>query len=778
MPSNLFQLSGISSGLDTNGILDALRLYRMRPVTLVARKQEAYAAKKSAWQDINARLLSVKSAADTLNQTSAFSTVKATAADITVAGVSADASAAPGNVNLNVTSLAQARKIVSNIQADSATALGFTGDFTIGGKRVDVEATDTLSRLSEKINALNLGVSASVIQVATGQHRLTLSGLTSGLQDSLSVAEVGGGNTLRTLGLINAGAAGVRHTSPDGNSAQSIGFSSATTKLDEVLGLGGTLAGSFTVNGAAVSYDTNVDTLTTLATKISALGVPGLSAQAVSVTDSNGKATQRLKITGTTLPTFGADANNLLGMVGVTQVGTDAANVLASAQDSQFSLDGLAIRRASNTVTDALSGVTLNLLKAGSSTTLTLTRDTAATTDAVGKYVSAYNSTISAIKKQFTFAAGTEASQAPALLGDAALRQIQSDLVGSVTAVVDGQPTGFKTLQDIGVTLKEDNTLAIDSGKLNAKLAENRDAVAKLFTMAGATTDPDVTFLSAGAKTQSTTGVGYAVVVTAAATRAQVMAGIAADATLSTTEDLTFSGALFPTSKTVTLASGNTLAQTINQINNSEAGALIEAFEGTGAEAGKLGLRSRAYGASQGFSVLSNRAPIPADPGIPPLVPATPAQNFSGIGTTVRSGTGADVAGTINGETAAGFGQVLTGSQANGRANELALKVTATVSGPQGNVTVQRGVAATLTRLTSQLTDSSNGSVKLQQDTLQSQIDDATRTMLDLTKRVESYIGTLQMRFTRMEGQVAKYKSQSSQFAQQVAGLSNLYGNK
>ncbi len=670
MPGNLFQISGLGSGVDTASMLDALRQYRMRPVQLEQKRQDGYAAKQRAWQDINTRLLAVKTAADALTQTAAFSSVKAATGDTSVATATAGASAAPGAVNLAVTQLAQARKLASNTFADGSAALGLSGDFTINGKTVRVTAEDSLSSLATKINTLGAGASASVIQIAAGQYRLTLSGQTTGLQDSLSLANVQGGTSLTTLGLLDGSAAAVRHSTvgPSGTSATGSGFAASTTALGTEMALRTNFLGSFTVNGGTVSYDTAIDTLSTLADKINGLSISGLSARVATVADANGKSTQRLQITGASgAPSFDGDANGLLPMIGVTQGGTASANVLSSARDSQFTLDGLTLQRAGNTVSDALTGVTLNLLKegAGATTTLTLSRDTQAAVDAVGKFVSAYNDAKGKIKSQSTYVPGTDASATPALFGDATLQRIGDDLASTLSRSATGLPAGFQSLRDIGIKLETSGTLSVDNAALAAAVQKDPDSVAKLFGTFSQASDTAARFVSAGTATKEGT---YAVETTTAAEQARITAGSAPGAR-STNETLRFSGTLFPAEKTVTLAPADTLAQVIAKINGSEVGKQVTAFD----DGGRLGLRSNSYGSAQSFSVVSDLA-----------------LGGTGIGTVARSDAGVDVAGTIGGETAGGSGQTLTGNQAGGAANGLAIKVTATAAGSYGTVSAQR----------------------------------------------------------------------------------------
>ncbi len=751
MPANLFQINGLSSGVDTASLLDALRQYKMRPVALEQRKQDTYTIRQRVWQDINSRLLAVKTASDGLTKAGAFGGVKAVSADAAIASLTADATAAVGTVNLQIEKLAKARKVATNTFGDASEALGLSGDFTVNGKAVRITSDDTLASLAGKITALGAGASAAVVQVAPGQFRLTVSSTSTGLQDSLSLAQVSG-DSLSMLGLIDSSGDSIRYSviGPDGTSAQSSGFTSAVTDLDKLMGLAASVSGTFAVNGVSITYDTATDTLNSLASRINSAGASGVTASVVSVTEAGGKVTQRLQITDDSgAPTFSKDANGLLGMLGITQAATPSGNVLSDAQDAQFKLDGLLLTRPSNTVTDALTGVTLNLLAENKSTTLTFSRDTEAAAKSVNGFVTAYNDAVKAIRAQFTYTAG---SATPALFGDSTLQQVQDELISTVTNAMQGLPEGFRTLADIGITLGADNTLSVNDATLNAALAKSPDSVAKMFTEFGSASHPDISFVHAP-PTVVPSPEGYAVRITTPAQRAQVVGNTPGPAIGA--ETLTFSGALFPSGASVTLAAGNTLDQTIAQINDSAIGKSVEAYDA----GGRLGLRSRDYGAAQSFTVVSDKS-----------------VGYSGIGSVPLSGTGVDVAGTIGGESATGKGRILTGSQNGGSVNGLALQVSATAPGEYGTVSFERGAAASAARLVGQLTDFSTGAIKQEQKTLQQRIDSSRQTVESATARVDAEIARLQAQFTRMESQLSRLRAQSAQLGQTISGLSGSSG--
>ncbi|MDP3032225.1 MAG: flagellar filament capping protein FliD, partial [Rhodocyclaceae bacterium] len=140
-----------------------------------------------------------------------------------------------------------------------------------------------------------------------------------------------------------------------------------------------------------------------------------------------------------------------------------------------------------NSVTGALDGVTLELLKkttTGVPTTLTVTKDsTTQLSSALSSFVKAYNDVNTQIKNLTAYDAANK--KASVLTGDSTARSVQSQLTALVGAAVSGLAGGIATLSDIGISIQKDGTLTTDSTKLQAAL-NNRDF--DLATLFGSTT--------------------------------------------------------------------------------------------------------------------------------------------------------------------------------------------------------------------------------------------------------------------------------------------------
>lgn len=158
----------------------------------------------------------------------------------------------------------------------------------------------------------------------------------------------------------------------------------------------------------------------------------------------------------------------------------------AAAQDALIVVDSVPITKPSNTITDAIQGVTLNLSKttaAGVSTKLTLERDTGAVRTAIEAFVKSYNTLSKSMADSTAF--DTATGKAAVLNGDSTVRSIQTQLRGILGGVIPGAATGAASLPDIGITTQRDGSLGIDAAKLTAALNDPNKDMSALFASSG-----------------------------------------------------------------------------------------------------------------------------------------------------------------------------------------------------------------------------------------------------------------------------------------------------
>jgi len=157
----------------------------------------------------------------------------------------------------------------------------------------------------------------------------------------------------------------------------------------------------------------------------------------------------------------------------------DTFNVAQAEADASVTVGGTTFTRSTNTISDIITGVTLDLESLGSGT-LVIASDTAEITANIQDFVNAFNTLIGFIDEQTefnpeTFATGT-------LFGNSAVQGLETTLRRIATGQVTGLAGNFEFLSQIGITTQNDGTLFLDEVKLNDALSADLTNVVELFT--------------------------------------------------------------------------------------------------------------------------------------------------------------------------------------------------------------------------------------------------------------------------------------------------------
>jgi Flagellar capping protein len=183
-----------------------------------------------------------------------------------------------------------------------------------------------------------------------------------------------------------------------------------------------------------------------------------------------------------------------------------------TAQNAKLTVNNVAIENSSNTISDALEDITLNLndVTTGNQT-LTITKDTSKAESAIKAWVDAYNAlqdTFSSLTKYTAVDAGAESQDTSngALLGDSTLRTIQTQLktlLGNTHSSSD-----YKTLSQIGITTDASTgKLELSTDKLQAALKKDASGVGDMFIGDGKNTGVTTTIGNNLTSWLSTTGI-------------------------------------------------------------------------------------------------------------------------------------------------------------------------------------------------------------------------------------------------------------------------------
>ena len=461
-------------------------------------------------------------------------------------------------------------------------------------------------------------------------------------------------------------------------------------------------------------------------------------------------------------------ASNATGKANAITVTQDAGvnlsfdfdNPVQAADDAQLKLGSgagaIVAESASNTVDTLLKGISIDLKSAspGAEIQISISRDSQGIGEKVQTFVDAYNDAMADIAKQFTYDADTNI--AGILMGDSALMAVQRSLNSLVTATV-ASGSDYRALSSVGVRIGDGGQLSFDSSKLSAAMDADFDGVMRLFRTGGTSTNASISFVYASSKTKESAS-GYAVDVTQVATRAAVTgAGPAALAIGEANDTLTLSlDGASPVTVTLTHRADYTAASLAAEIQAKINAAGSGKVSVSADESGALTVTSARYGSASKVSVVGGSAAADL--------------NLTGV----PVGTGADVAGTINGEPATGKGQILTGNAGNANTDGLQLLVELdghAGEASQATVTVTKGVFSRFDEYLSTLTDPLSGTAGLRQSSLNKSIESIGKQIQDMQAQLDAKRQSLFDQFNRMEKAVGELNSQANYLANALSGL-------
>ncbi|MBE7414789.1 MAG: flagellar filament capping protein FliD [Deltaproteobacteria bacterium] len=354
--------SGVVSNIEYQSLITQLLSIRRQSINQLEYDKTVLNKAKSAYSELGSKVSALVTAANALRTENAFNSFKATVSDSTYFTASASQSAEAGTHEITVNTLAKAHKIAADgVSSDTAVISSGAGSFSfqVGGgevQTVSVDSTTTLAGLKDSINALNAGITASIVNDGSG------------------------GNSYRLV----------------------------------------------------------------------------------------------LK----------SDTTGTAAAINITQNDTDLvfSTTLQAAQDATLTVDGLSVTRSSNTISDLITGVTLNLKAAdpGATVTLSVDRDAEEAEKKVKALIDAYNGVVSYIKSNNRY--DSETKKGGPFFGDSVARSVWEDLRRVFGSAISGLPEDMNRLMHVGVKTGEDGLLTLDSSKFTSALSENYEGVVDLFT--------------------------------------------------------------------------------------------------------------------------------------------------------------------------------------------------------------------------------------------------------------------------------------------------------
>lgn len=166
-----------------------------------------------------------------------------------------------------------------------------------------------------------------------------------------------------------------------------------------------------------------------------------------------------------------------------------AGNQLQSAANALLTVDRMSIERTSNTISDAISGVTLNLNAVASGTSLQVTNDTTTLKEKLKELVATYN-VVQVVLNELSDPDSTEEEVGGALSNDMAFVRSVRDAIYAAVTTDSSTPSGdVSALRDLGIELTKTGSLSFNEATYDEVVLNNFSDV--------------VTMLSAGTTNQS-----------------------------------------------------------------------------------------------------------------------------------------------------------------------------------------------------------------------------------------------------------------------------------
>lgn len=498
--SSLASSTGLNSGMDIDGIITKLMAIESQPITNMQTQQKAIKQKMSAYSTIQGKVNDVLVAVKKLTTrsftgTTLFDGMSSTSSSDSIATATVAAGSASQNLSLEVKSLPTQTKASSLSQVgkfDNSTTLsdlGITdGTFTMyvngSAHTYTVAGTQTMGDLFTAINNDFPGPGSPTVPQITasivgGKVSMAYTG-----SPTTDIRFGSGSDSSNALAKLQLNTAVDNHTGTITASRVVTAFSTSMTLSGASAYLNTPITdGTFSING--VSFDTTGKSLSTLMSEIN-------SSAAAKVTASFNTASNRFELiskdSGSALINLADGTGNFLTSMGLVN-GSDVTGSQTAGKNAEFVLNGVTLYSTTTTVDEnvtGLAGVTLNLKQAspGTTTQITIQKDTASIVAAVKDVITKYNAAMTSIDQQ------TDTKNGGILGSESRIKSFRNTLRGLFTSAIGGISGAYDSLQQVGITTGAVGTgistsgspqLQLDESKLTSAIAADPAMVRKLF---------------------------------------------------------------------------------------------------------------------------------------------------------------------------------------------------------------------------------------------------------------------------------------------------------
>ena len=447
-------------------------------------------SKNTALTNLQTRLTALQTSATALGSDGLFSSRKATTATLNSTWKpTAATGTATGSYVIDVTRLATASRrtgtsdigsplnttndvsglTVANLPIASAVT---AGTFSVNGQKVTVALTDSLDQVFTAISTATGGAVTAGYNSTTDKITLSGASLVLGAANDTS-------NFLSAMRLASVDATTATSTSMLGTTSKSAVLTSARLK-SAITAVDGSGNGTFSVNGVAIAYNVNTDSLTSVMQRINQSGA--------GVTAAYDSSNDRVTLSNTVTGDIGIGVSEVAGGL-MDALGLSSNLTLTRGVNAEFTVNGGAtLTSTSNTLGATAHGieglsVTVDTL---AEQTISVSGDTAGMRSSIEDFIAKFNDVQSYIDTATKITTQNGKVTTAILSSNREIQAWASSLRSKVFSSVPGLAGTISRLENMGIdfTAGTSNLAIKDGTKLDTALRDKASDVAEFFQTA------------------------------------------------------------------------------------------------------------------------------------------------------------------------------------------------------------------------------------------------------------------------------------------------------
>lgn len=467
-----------TASIDVASIVAQLMTVENKPLDAINTKISQQQVVISDLGTVKSKLSALGDALKAFQDPNSYNSAVASTTDATVVQATAANGALVGNYNVGVWVTAQASKYTidgysSGVDLASIDAVaGFS--ITVGSKTYStlgtpagtpaLSANATVNDLKNWINALGVNVNASLVQTTDSSHfALMIQGTQTGLANAVSYSGI------------------APSTAPD---IVTTGGSGAATETAEVTFHNLTAGQTITMGGLTFTAGSLGASTAQVASAFASIAA-GTTAASINTTktlnDAHGGTFTAGSmagwvtgaVTGGTSVTFTSTTANqdVANLTSTGSAGGLSLTTVSNAQDASFTVNGTNFTRSSNSVSDVIGGVTLNLVKSsGTAQVVNVTRGADSSQKTITDLIAAYNDLIGTYKTMTANANNSTSTKVGTFANSPTTLSFMNDIkskfaIGATYGIPDPVTGKFNTLSmnAMGMDLQLDGTIKFNA---------------------------------------------------------------------------------------------------------------------------------------------------------------------------------------------------------------------------------------------------------------------------------------------------------------------------